>query len=221
MPGPDDLKLLLWTLPALTTGLAALFWFRLVCARAGGNTIALSGFAAARRILDAAQLAQVAIQPAPGLLSDHFDPRTGSVRLSNAVYHGRHPAAAGVAARVAGGALQHAALPATRLLHNLAAIGAHFGIGPGLALTGLGVLANVPSLAWVGLGLFNAGFLLQVVCLPLQWDACSRAGRVLIDLGLFDSPTTADVLRVMNASAWTGLAAVLQPLITLTSWTTQ
>ena len=218
MPGLYHLELLLWIAPALTMGLAALLWFRFACAQSPATSIDASGFAAARQILDAAGLSEVSIQPTPSYLSDHYESNTRTVRLSNEVYHGRSTVAVGVAAQVAGCALQHAASPLPALLHNTAAIGASFGCGPGLAMAVIGVVFGVQPLVLIGIVLFNTAFALQVICLPLQWDACSRAKRELVDLGRFEPHTAAQVVRVINASALLGLTAVLQPFATLAYW---
>ncbi len=218
MPGLHHLELLLWVAPALTIGLAALLWFRFVCATSQSPRIDTSGFSAARQILDAACLAEVSIQPTPGHLNDHYESNTKTVRLSNEVYHGRSTCAVGVAAGVAGCALQHAANPWTTWLHNAAAIGAGFGCGPPLALAIIGVVSDMHPMAIIGVVLFNVAFALQVVCLPLHCDACLRARRTLADLGHLDPHTTTEVVRVMNASTLLGLTVVLQPFATVVCW---
>ena len=215
MLGIENLELLLWIAPALSTGLAAGLWFRFVCAQCSDTPVGMSGFAAARHILDSAGLVDVSIEPTPGNLSDHYESGARTVWLSNSVYHGRSAVAVGVASRIAGHALQHRARRLSVLIQNTAAVGASFGAGPGLFIAAIGLLFSQQPLVLIGVALFHTAFVLQLLCLPLRLDACRRARNKLADLGLFDCTLAASLERVMRASALLGLAAVLQPITAL------
>lgn len=216
MPGTENLELLLSTAPALSVGLAAGIWFRFVSTQGADTQMAMSGFAAARHILESAGITDVTIEPTPGSLSDHYDSGERSVRLSGSVYHGRSAVAFGVAARIAGHALQHRARPLAILVQNIASIGAAFGCGPGLFIAAIGFLFGQLPLVWIGVALFHVAFVLQVVCLPLRLDACRRARKTLANSGLLDATTARSVERIMRASALMTLAVVLQPIVVLT-----
>jgi Zn-dependent membrane protease YugP len=212
MHGMENLELLLWIAPALSAGLAAGLWFRYVGAQSTDAPVGMSGFAVARHILDSAGLGDVAIEPTPGNLSDHYESGARTVRLSNPVYHGRSVVAVGVAGRVAGHALQHRVSPLSISIQNLAAAGASFGSGPGLFIAVLGFLFGQQPLVLIGVALFHAAFVLQVLCLPFRLDACRRARKNLADMGLFDCTLAASIERIMRASALLGLAVVLRPI---------
>jgi Zn-dependent membrane protease YugP len=215
MSGTGDLELLLWIAPALSAGLLSALWFRLACAQDADIPVGVSGFAVARHVLDSAGLLDVSVEPTPGHLSDHYDLTAVTVRLSNAVYHGRSVVAVAVAACVAGHALQHRASLRSALLHNVAAVAASFGSGPGLLIAGIGFLFSQQALVLTGVVLVNAVFILQVLSLPVRLDACRRARRHMAELGLFELAHAASVERIMTASALTSLGVVLRPVAVL------
>lgn len=151
-----------------------------------------------------------------GELSDHYDPSTRTLRLSPAVYHGRSVAAIAIAAHEAGHALQHATgyplLAMRSSLVPLASLGSWLAlplIVAGLALSSLG-------LTQIGLVLFGTIVLFQVVTLPVEFDASARARRLLRELGFIRSDREAQgVGRVLNAAAWTYVAATATALAQL------
>jgi Zn-dependent membrane protease YugP len=167
----------------------------------------LTGAGAAREILDAAGLANVAVKRIGGHLTDHYDPQTRALRLSAAVHDTDSLAAVGIAAHEAGHALQHqercwpmqvclSLLPLTRLGAWLA-----------LPLLAAGLLLRVPPLMVIGAGLFLVLLTFQLLTLPLEFDASRRAGRLLRERGLMSVQQLAGVGEVLNAAAWTYIAA--------------
>src|SRR5262245_21927703 len=106
--GPGYLHYLLYLAPALILAAIAQMWVSSAYAKGHSIAASMSGFAAARRILDAAGLHNVQIEAIPGHLSDHYDPRAKVLRLSNDVYHERSLAAVGIAAHESGHAIQDA-----------------------------------------------------------------------------------------------------------------
>jgi hypothetical protein len=175
----------------------------------------LSGAAAARLILDRAGLHQIPIEETPGELSDHYDPRTQTVRLSPAVYHERSLAAVGIAAHEVGHALQHAQHYAPLVVRNWAVPAATWGANISIFLLMAGAIMAMPGLIWLGILAFSGLAVFQVVNLPVEFDASSRAKRILGELQIVDAHGAAVVRDVLGAAAWTYVAATLQTLLTL------
>lgn len=173
--------------------------------RSEGRSV--TGAQAAREILDAAGLTDVPVEPTGGYLTDHYDPQSRTLRLSEEVHEARSLAAVGIAAHEAGHALQHqelywpmqvrlALLPYTRL-----------GAWVALPLFLVGLLLRIPPLLVVGAGLFIVLLVFQLVTLPLEFDASRRAGRALQERGLVSPQEMVGVGEVLNAAAWTYVAA--------------
>ncbi len=181
----------------------------------------MSGAQAARRILDANGLQNVQVESVPGQLSDHYDPRTKTVRLSSGVYGANSMAAVGIAAHEVGHALQDAKNYAPLVVRNMAVPVASFGgnlssiflmIGMVLLISGLGVgkLALI-----VGIVLFGFTVAFQLVNLPVEFNASSRAKTELVQLGIVSGMELPAVSKVLNAAALTYVAGTLQAVITL------
>jgi Zn-dependent membrane protease YugP len=175
----------------------------------------LSGAQAAREILDRAGLFDVAIEPTHGFLSDHYDPRHKVLRLSPHVFQEHTAAAVGVAAHEAGHALQDAERYAPLVVRNAAVPVANFGSGVGILLLILGVALAISELAWVGLFLFGGVVFFQLVNLPVEFNASTRAKQQLATLGIVGSQEMPYVERVLSAAALTYVAATLQSLLML------
>lgn len=210
-----DLGLLLFIAPALILGVIAQLWVRSAYSSASQVGTQLSGFAAARRILDSAGLQDVGIEQVPGHLSDHYDPRAKVLRLSGDVYHGRSTAAVGIAAHEAGHALQDARGYVPLVIRNAAVPMASFGSGAGMFLLVLGLIFRLDFLLLFGIILFAGVVFFQVVNLPVEFNASSRAKAELLQLGIIDNQGLPYVRRVLNAAALTYVAATLQAILTL------
>lgn len=205
----------LYLAPAFLLAMWAQMRVRSTYAEAQQVPASMSGAEAARRVLDSAGLYNVEIEPVPGELSDHYDPRDKVLRLSNAVYQGRSMAAVGIAAHEAGHALQDARHYAPLVVRNLAVPAANFGSGFSYLLLIAGTLMGAPFLIWAGIALFGCVAFFQVVNLPVEFDASSRAKDELMALGIIDANGLVYVKRVLDAAAWTYVAATLQVLLTL------
>ena len=175
----------------------------------------LSGAAAARHILDAAGLRHVAIEMIPGELSDHYDPRDKVLRLSQDVYQSRSLAAVGIAAHESGHALQDAHAFAPMLVRNAAVPMAGFGSSASMTLLFVGFLFHFPLLLWAGIAAFSGVVFFQIVNLPVEFDASSRAKVQLAALGIVSPQEMVYVNRVLSAAALTYVAATLQSILTL------
>lgn len=210
-----DLKLLIFIAPALLLGLWAQMRVKSTYARAARMPARLSGAAAARHILDSAGVSGVDIEQVPGHLSDHYDPRHRVLRLSPEVYQGRSLASVGIAAHEAGHAIQHARQYLPLIVRNAAVPAASFGSNAGLILLILGAAMNFSALLWAGIALFGAVVFFQVVNLPVEFNASTRAKAELVNLGIVDAQEMTYVNKVLNAAALTYVAATLQAILTL------
>ncbi|PLR92547.1 zinc metallopeptidase [Bacillus sp. T33-2] len=174
-----------------------------------------TGAEVARRILDENGLGNVPIQVVRGMLSDHYDPVSRVVRLSEAVYYGRSIASISVAAHEVGHAIQHkqsyGALTLRHRLFPVANIAS--GIAPFLFLGGM--LMQQLSLIGVGILFFSAAVAFQLITLPVEFNASSRARNLMLAQGLLYNDEEHGVKKVLNAAALTYVAAVLISLLEL------
>ena len=170
----------------------------------------LTGAQVARHILDANGLRDVAIEPTRGVLSDHYDPRSKVLRLSEPVYGARSVAAAGIAAHEAGHAIQDAEdyLPLEARSAIVPLVKAGSSIAP-LVFFG-GLMIQSQTIMWIGALMFGASSLFAVITLPVEFDASRRALRHLGDMGILTGEGELDGARqVLRAAAWTYVAAAV------------
>jgi Zn-dependent membrane protease YugP len=215
MPYYFDFNMLLWVAPALILAMVAQWMVKSAYARTREMPARYSGAAAARKILDAAHLQDVAIEQIPGTLSDHYDPQHKVLRLSQDIYHGRSLAAVGIAAHEAGHALQDATRYPLMAVRNLAVPLANYGSSFGGILLMAGLVIGLKPLAIVGLVLFAGVAVFQLVNLPVEFNASSRAKQLLIEQGIIDDRELPEIRRVLNAAALTYVAATLQSVLAL------
>lgn len=178
----------------------------------------ISGAEAARRILRTAGLNNVQVEQVSGMLSDHYDPTSKVLRLSEEVYSYSSIAAVGVAAHEAGHALQdktaYAPLKMRSLMVPAVSIGSN--LGPILFMAGLflhGILGT--TMAWAGILLFAATALFALVTLPVEFDASRRAKALLVSQGVLTPKEMAGVNAVLDAAALTYVAAAAQAIMQL------
>lgn len=176
----------------------------------------MSGAEAARAIVQTSGLEGVTVERHAGFLSDHYDPRAKSLRLSPAVYDGRSVASVAVAAHEAGHSLQDAhgytPLVLRSKLVPLTQIGSQLWFLPFF----LGYVFNVSGLMWLGIIAFGAVVLFQLVTLPTEYDASNRAKAVLATTGIVTTQEEAQgVERVLGAAALTYVAALVASLMQL------
>ena len=175
----------------------------------------LSGAAAAQYILQSAGVGKLGIQEIGGRLSDHYDPREKVLRLSSDVFHGRNLAAVGIAAHEAGHAIQDARNYAPLMIRNAAVPAASFGSNASFLLLILGMLFSFQPLILAGIALFGCVVFFQLVNLPVEFNASSRAKAELVNLGVVNTQELTYVRRVLSAAALTYVAATLQAVLTL------
>ena len=210
-----NFQYLLFLAPALILAAIAQMWVRSAYARGQSIATDISGFLAARKILDSAGLTDVQIEEVPGQLTDHYDPRAKVLRLSSDNYHGRNLAAVGIAAHESGHALQDATGYVLMTVRNLAVPAANFGSGACMFLLIAGMLFKITGLILLGIIAFSAVVVFQLVNLPVEFNASSRAKAMLVQEGIVHQFEMGPVNNVFNAAALTYVAATLQAILTL------
>ena len=176
----------------------------------------LSGAEVAQEIVRRQGLSgTVRIERHEGFLSDHYDPTSRVVRLSPKVYHGRSVAAAAVAAHEVGHAIQHAKAYGPMALRHASVPAASLGSNLSYILIIVGYLMNSFNLAFAGVLLFGVVVLFQLITIPVELNASSRAKVLLLEYGLVTVPEERDVARVLSAAALTYVAALVVSLLQL------
>ncbi|MFS8630617.1 MAG: zinc metallopeptidase, partial [Bacillales bacterium] len=167
----------------------------------------MRGADVARKILDENGLYHVKVEETQGILSDHYDPRTKTVRLSSDNYHGHSLAAAAVAAHECGHAIQdqedyaflrfrHALVPVANLGSNLSWI-----------FILIGIFTTLTEMFLLGIIFMAAGVLFQLVTLPVEFNASSRAMDQIVSLGIITNNEERQTRKVLSAAAMTYVAA--------------
>lgn len=175
----------------------------------------MTGAEVARRILDQNGLHDIPVEPVPGKLTDHYDPMARAVRLSEPVYYENSISAVSVAAHECGHAIQHKeAYGALVLRHKMFPV-TNFasGIAPLLLIAGL--LLKMGGLLLIGIILFSAAVAFQIVTLPVEFNASSRAKNILLSQGMISNLEERGVSKVLNAAAMTYVAATLYAIMEL------
>lgn len=173
----------------------------------------MSGAAAARMILDSAGLQNVQIELIPGELSDHYDPRAKVLRLSQDIYHGQSLAAVGIAAHEAGHAIQDATRYPMMVVRQMAVPMASFGSSAAFWILMAGMIFQIVPLAMLAVGLFGVVALFQIINLPVEFNASTRAKQQLAALGVVNEQDMVCVRKVLGAAALTYVAAMLAALL--------
>ncbi len=178
----------------------------------------LTGAEVAAAILRSEGISDVRIEQVGGMLSDHYDPRSRTLRLSPDVYHGHSVSAAGVAAHEVGHALQHAQGYAPMRMRQAMVPVAGIGTNLGVWLVIIGMMVGFSGLAYLGVALFGAFVLFTLVTLPVEFDASIRARRVLEQRGLLHGEELRGVSAVLTAAAATYLASAVSAVLQLGYW---
>jgi Zn-dependent membrane protease YugP len=169
----------------------------------------MTGAQVARHILDSNGLNDVPVEQAQGSLTDHYDPRSRSVHLSEPVYNGASVASTAVGAHEVGHAIQHANAYAFFRVRSAMFPAVQFASNIWVLFLFGGLILGVFQLALLGVLLFAVAVLFQLVTLPVEFDASRRAKRQLADLGLVASSEAAGVNSTLKAAAWTYVAGAL------------
>jgi Zn-dependent membrane protease YugP len=178
-----------------------------------GSRSGMTGMEAARYVMRQAGIDDVAIVPIRGHLTDHYDPVRKQLALSEENYYGRSLAALGVAAHEAGHAVQHkvgysmlswrmALVPATQFASNML---------PVIFIVGF-FIGLIKPIALLGAAIYGVLTLFQLITLPVEFNASSRAKEKLVGLGILGKDEMAGVADTLGAAAWTYVAAFIASL---------
>lgn len=230
----DPRYLLFVMLPTIALTMFAQWWVKNAYNKASQipNMQRVTGAQAARRILDSAGLNYINIEStapvqqtlrygnagATPQLDDHYDPSDKVLRLSPGVYAGMSVAALGVAAHEAGHAVQDAQGYAWMRARSAIVPAANIGTNFGIFIVIIGLFLGLANIAWLGIGAFALGTVFALLTLPVELDASSRAMKMLTASGLVDRTEYGEARRVLNAAAFTYVAALATSLINLLYW---
>jgi len=169
----------------------------------------ISGAEVARTLLDSQGLYDVEIEESKGFLTDHYDPRSKTLRLSPDVYGTTSVTAAGIAAHEMGHALQHSNGYFPLQIRSAIVPAAKFGstLAPWLVIGGF--LLRLTPLAWVGVVLFGLAVIFTLVTLPVEFDATKRAKKLLVGNGVLIGNEIEGANKVLDAAALTYVAAAV------------
>ncbi len=204
-----DMTYIIYVLPALIFALWAQFNVKSTFAKYSGisSDRGMTGYDAARLILDKNGLYDVQIESVAGSMTDHYDPKANVIRLSETVFGVKSVAAVGVAAHEAGHAVQYAVgyapiklrgaiIPITNIASNAA-----------FPLFLLGLLLSWQPLVGIGIILFSASVVFQLITLPVEFNASRRAVAALDGSGMSKESISA-ARKVLTAAALTYVAAL-------------
>ncbi len=171
-----------------------------------------SGAQVARMLLDNSGLYDVPIEMVGGNLSDHYDPRNRVLRLSQQVFHGTSVASIGVAAHEVGHAIQHKTSYSPLIIRNSIVPVVNIGSNFSWILFFLGIIMNQQPLVTIGILLFSGVVIFQLITLPVEFDASSRALKILEERSILYRDEVMGAKKVLNAAAMTYVAATLMAI---------
>ena len=176
----------------------------------------LTGAQAAQKLLHSQGIYDVAIQRVSGKLTDHYDPRNKTLNLSDAVYASTSVAAVGVAAHECGHAIQHARGYAPLSFRSALVPVANIGSQLSWLFIILGIFfGGSHTLIMIGILMFSAAVLFQLVTLPVEFNASGRALKLLSETGILQKDEVSDTRKVLSAAALTYVAAAATAVLQL------
>lgn len=175
----------------------------------------LSGVEVARKILDENGLSDVHVTEVKGMLSDHYDPKRKVVRLSHDIFHGTSIASVSVAAHECGHAIQHKEGYFFIKLRGFLVPFVNFSSNFGYIAIMIGLIFGLMDLAWSGFGLLLMILIFQLVTLPTEFNASTRAKEQLSKLQIIDNYELDGSRKMLNAAALTYVAGLASTLLEL------
>lgn len=179
------------------------------------NSRGMTGAYAAQAVLNFYGITDVRIERVSGNLTDHYDPRSKVIRLSDGVYNSSTVAAVGIACHEAGHAAQHAENYAPIKIRNAIIPVCNIGSMIGIPLALIGWIFSFSILIYVGLGLYAAVFIFQVATLPVEFNASRRAIKVIDETQLLRDDEIGGAKKVLAAAAMTYVASMMVSLANL------
>lgn len=179
------------------------------------NSRGMTGAYAAQAVLNFYGITDVRIERVSGNLTDHYDPRSKVIRLSDGVYNSSTVAAIGIACHEAGHAAQHAENYAPIKIRNAIIPVCNIGSAIGIPLALIGWIFSFSILIYVGLGLYAAVFIFQVATLPVEFNASRRAIKVIDETQLLRDDEIGGAKKVLAAAAMTYVASMMVSLANL------
>ncbi|SFP58195.1 hypothetical protein SAMN04487928_10438 [Butyrivibrio proteoclasticus] len=175
----------------------------------------MTGAQVAMEILRRNGVSDVTVQHVPGDLTDHYDPRTRVVNLSDATYGSNSVAAIGVAAHECGHVMQHQNGYLPLQIRSALVPAANIGSKAGVPLIILGMFLSISPLITIGIWVFSLAVLFQVVTLPVEFDASHRALVMLEEYGILGHEEVSDSRKVLSAAAMTYVASAAAAVVQL------
>lgn len=173
----------------------------------------ITGAQAARKILDTNGLGNIKITEVKGNLTDHYDPKKKVVRLSSEIYHGTSIASVSVAAHECGHAIQDKEKYTFLRFRNTIVPLVNFSTKIGYLVVIIGIMFSIKKIAIIGLILLLGMLLFQLVTLPVEFNASSRAKKLLLDLNIIKDYELEESKTMLNAAALTYVAALVTTLL--------
>lgn len=206
-----DQYYILWVLPAMLIALFAQINVKTTFNKYSsvGNARGITASQVARKILDSNGLYNVTVVPTSGNLTDNYNPKNKTVNLSESVYNSTSVAAIGVAAHETGHAIQHSKAYKPLVLRNTIVPVTQFSSSISIWILLLGFLLNWGILITVGIVLFSVAVLFQLITLPVEFNASSRALKILERNDILYGNELGGAKKVLRAAALTYVAATL------------
>lgn len=179
------------------------------------NSRGMTGADAAYRLLQLNGITDVRIKRISGNLTDHYDPKKKEICLSEGVFNSRSIAAVGIACHEAGHACQHAQSYFPLKLRNFIIPVTRFGSYLGIPLALFGMFIYSDTLIYIGIALYGAVALFQLITLPVEFNASARALNVITDNGFLIGEEYNGAKKVLTAAALTYVAALVSAIATL------
>lgn len=180
-----------------------------------GTSTGMTGYQTARKILDDNGLFDVKIKEVKGTLTDHYNPKNKTVNLSSGNFHGASMAAVAVSAHEVGHAIQDQEDYAFLKFRSTLVPVASFGSSSAIWIILAGILLSIPSLQLVGIFFMAFAVLFQLVTLPVEFNASSRAMDQLVGIGIIQNNEERETKKVLDAAALTYVAAALVAVMEL------
>ena len=214
----DSAYIMMVFIPSLLLSILAQFFVKSAYSKWGKtrNSLGLTGVEVGERIRRASGMTNVAFEAVPGQLTDHYDPRSNVVRLSQDIAAKPSVASMAIVAHELGHAQQHAQNSVLISMRNFLVPAMQFSPMISYSLIFAGLIFRIMDLAWLGIGFFGVVVVFMLLTLPVEFDASRRGLILLREAGLMvDSQDSGGSRQMLTAAALTYIAAFITALLTL------